>query len=136
MCGRMTQTTDPAEIARIFDAESAIEEDADTAAPRYNVAPTQPLTVVLQRAEQGRLVQVMIALVVAAFAATAGTAATPARARAGAAPPAKGAPLHRQPIAIFSLVASACTSTTSRGQASSTRCSTSTPSSSTMPSQR
>lgn len=57
MCGRMTQTTDPAEIARIFDAESAIEADADDAGPRYNVAPTQPLTVVLQRAEQGRTVE-------------------------------------------------------------------------------
>ena len=57
MCGRMTQTTDPAEVARIFDAESAIEADADDAKPRYNVAPTQPLTVVLQRAEQGRLVE-------------------------------------------------------------------------------
>ena len=28
MCGRMTQTTDPAEVARIFDAESTIDEDA------------------------------------------------------------------------------------------------------------
>ena len=53
MCGRMTQTTDPAEVARIFDAESTIEKDAAEAVPRYNVAPTQPLTVVLQRAEQG-----------------------------------------------------------------------------------
>jgi putative SOS response-associated peptidase YedK len=53
----MTQTTDPSEIARIFDAESDIEEDAEDARPRYNVAPTQPLTVVLQRSEQGRLVE-------------------------------------------------------------------------------
>ena len=29
MCGRMTQTTDPAEVARIFDAESTIDEDAE-----------------------------------------------------------------------------------------------------------
>jgi len=57
MCGRMTQTTDPAEVARIFDAESTIDEDAAEAAPRYNVAPTQPLTVVLQRADEGRLVE-------------------------------------------------------------------------------
>ena len=57
MCGRMTQITDPAEVARIFDAESKVDADDDDAKPRYNVAPTQPLTVVLQRAEQGRLVE-------------------------------------------------------------------------------
>ena len=57
MCGRMTQTTDPAEVARIFDAESTIEADADSAGPRYNVAPTQPLTVVTQRADEGRRVE-------------------------------------------------------------------------------
>jgi putative SOS response-associated peptidase YedK len=57
MCGRMTQTTDPAEVARIFDAESTIEADDRDAGPRYNVAPTQPLTVVTQRADEGRLVE-------------------------------------------------------------------------------
>ena len=57
MCGRMTQTTDPAEVARIFDAESTIDVDSDDAKPRYNVAPTQPLTVVLQRPDEGRLVE-------------------------------------------------------------------------------
>ena len=53
MCGRMTQQTDPAEVARIFDAESRVDEDAESAAPRYNVAPTDPLTVVIQRVEEG-----------------------------------------------------------------------------------
>jgi putative SOS response-associated peptidase YedK len=57
MCGRMTQTTDPAEVARVFDTESAIEADDRDAEPRYNVAPTQPLTVVTQRADEGRLVE-------------------------------------------------------------------------------
>jgi putative SOS response-associated peptidase YedK len=57
MCGRMTQATDPAEVARIFDAESRIDEDSEDARPRYNVAPTQPLTVVLQRADEGRVVE-------------------------------------------------------------------------------
>ena len=57
MCGRMTQATDPAEVARIFDAESRIDEASDDAAPRYNVAPTQPLTVVLQRSDEGRVVE-------------------------------------------------------------------------------
>jgi putative SOS response-associated peptidase YedK len=57
MCGRMTQTTDPAEVARIFDADSRIDGDSDGAEPRYNVAPTQPLTVVLQRADEGRVVE-------------------------------------------------------------------------------
>jgi putative SOS response-associated peptidase YedK len=57
MCGRMTQATDPAEVARIFDAESRVDEDSADAAPRYNVAPTQPLTVVLQRGDEGRVVE-------------------------------------------------------------------------------
>lgn len=57
MCGRMTQATDPAEVARIFDAESTIAEDDAGSSPRYNVAPTDPLTVVIQRAEEGRLVE-------------------------------------------------------------------------------
>ena len=55
----MTQQTDPSEIARIFDAElspgdvTALNE----LGPRYNVAPTQPLTVVVQR-DVGRQVEV------------------------------------------------------------------------------
>ena len=36
MCGRMTQQTDPAEVARIFDAESRVEADGGTVEPRYN----------------------------------------------------------------------------------------------------
>ena len=58
MCGRMTQQQDPSEIARIFDAEVA-PGDVTTLAelgPRYNVAPTQPITVVVAR-EAGRQVE-------------------------------------------------------------------------------
>jgi putative SOS response-associated peptidase YedK len=57
MCGRMTQVTDPAEVAQIFDADVRLDTDGPDAGPRYNVAPTQPLTVVLQRADEGRLVE-------------------------------------------------------------------------------
>jgi len=57
MCGRMTQATDPAEVARIFDAESRVDPDDEDAQPRYNVAPTQPLMVVLQRGDEGRVVE-------------------------------------------------------------------------------
>jgi len=57
MCGRMTQATDPAEVARIFDAESAVDSEDASAEPRYNVAPTDPLTVVIQRTDEGRLVE-------------------------------------------------------------------------------
>ena len=57
MCGRMTQATDPAEVARIFDADSRVDAEDEWAAPRYNVAPTQPLTVVLERATEGRVVE-------------------------------------------------------------------------------
>jgi len=57
VCGRMTQITDPAEVARIFDADARIAADDESSSPRYNVAPTQPLTVVLQRADEGRVVE-------------------------------------------------------------------------------
>src|SRR5262249_26513216 len=53
MCGRMTQQTDPAEVARIFDAEVAANEGFT---PSWNVAPTDPRTVVVQT-DQGRLVE-------------------------------------------------------------------------------
>jgi len=53
MCGRMTQRTDPGEVARIFDAE--LRDEAEFT-PSYNVAPTDPLTVVLQR-DDGRAVE-------------------------------------------------------------------------------
>jgi putative SOS response-associated peptidase YedK len=52
----MTQQTDPSEIARIFDAEIRQPADFADLPPRYNVAPTQPLTVVVQR-EEGRFVE-------------------------------------------------------------------------------
>jgi putative SOS response-associated peptidase YedK len=58
MCGRMTQQQDPSEIARIFEAEIAAGDTSAFAelGPRYNVAPTQPLTVVVQR-DAGRQVE-------------------------------------------------------------------------------
>jgi putative SOS response-associated peptidase YedK len=68
MCGRMTQQTDPASIAAIFDAEVRDDPAILTAAgagaaargaafqPRYNIAPTDPVLVVLQR-DDGRLVE-------------------------------------------------------------------------------
>ncbi len=53
MCGRMTQQTSPSDVARIFDAEL---RDGEAILPRFNCAPTDPLTVVLQR-EDGRMVE-------------------------------------------------------------------------------
>lgn len=55
MCGRMTQQTSPEEVARIFDAEVHDTSD-DPFVPSWNVAPTDPVTVVLQR-EDGRAVE-------------------------------------------------------------------------------
>jgi len=49
----MTQQTSPSDVARIFDAE--LREDAPFE-PSFNVAPTDPVTVVLQR-EDGRVVE-------------------------------------------------------------------------------
>jgi putative SOS response-associated peptidase YedK len=48
----MTQRTDPAEIGRIFDAEVAEPELQAELGARYNVAPTQPVRVVVQREQQ------------------------------------------------------------------------------------
>jgi putative SOS response-associated peptidase YedK len=51
----MTQQTSPEVVARIFDAE--VRESSDEPfAPSWNVAPTDPVTVVLQR-EDGRAVE-------------------------------------------------------------------------------
>ncbi len=53
MCGRMTQQTSPSDVARIFDAELRQDEPF---APSWNVAPTDPVTVVVQR-DDGRIVE-------------------------------------------------------------------------------
>jgi len=51
----MTQQTPPEEVARVFDAE--VRDAADEPfVPSWNVAPTDPVTVVLQR-EDGRAVE-------------------------------------------------------------------------------
>src|SRR6187200_3261106 len=57
MCGRMTQQTSPSEIARIFGADDRVDEATGAIEPRYNVAPTDPLTVVLERGDEGRVVE-------------------------------------------------------------------------------
>lgn len=49
----MTQQTSPSEVARIFHAELSDDEPVP---PRFNCAPTDPLTVVLER-EDGRVVE-------------------------------------------------------------------------------
>jgi putative SOS response-associated peptidase YedK len=49
----MTQKTSPSDVARIFDAE--LRED-ELFEPSFNVAPTDPVTVVLQR-DDGRVVE-------------------------------------------------------------------------------
>jgi putative SOS response-associated peptidase YedK len=56
MCGRMTQQTDPSDVARIFDAELRDDPDSVPFAPRYNVAPTDPITVVVERPD-GRILE-------------------------------------------------------------------------------
>lgn len=52
----MTMRTDPSDVARIFDAEVRSPEAFVDLGPRYNVAPTQPIEVVLQR-DDGRFLE-------------------------------------------------------------------------------
>ena len=56
MCGRMTLRTNPSELAEIFHAEVRSPTTFEELGPRYNVAPTQPVTVVLQR-DEGRFIE-------------------------------------------------------------------------------
>ncbi len=56
MCGRMTMRTDVSDVARIFDAEVRDPGAFAELGPRYNVAPTQPIDVVVQR-EDSRVVE-------------------------------------------------------------------------------
>ena len=51
MCGRVTQARPTSDLARIFDAEDLAELEAG----RYNVAPTQPIAVVVERDDRRAL---------------------------------------------------------------------------------
>ena len=53
----MTLRTTPTELAQIFDADLRDPDALEELGPRYNVAPTQPLTVVVQR-DEGRFVEI------------------------------------------------------------------------------
>jgi len=48
--------TDPSDVARIFDAEVRDPDALAALGPRYNVAPTQPIEVVVQR-DDGRFLE-------------------------------------------------------------------------------
>jgi putative SOS response-associated peptidase YedK len=52
----MTMRAGPSELARIFDAEVHDPAAFEELGPRYNVAPTQPVTVVVQR-DEGRFIE-------------------------------------------------------------------------------
>src|SRR5688572_13017995 len=56
VCGRMTLRTNPSDLAEIFDAELRDPRAFEELGARYNVAPTQPVTVVLQR-DEGRFIE-------------------------------------------------------------------------------
>jgi putative SOS response-associated peptidase YedK len=52
----MTMRTDPSDVARIFDAEVRSPDALAELGPRYNVAPTQPIEVIVQR-DDGRFLE-------------------------------------------------------------------------------
>jgi putative SOS response-associated peptidase YedK len=58
MCGRMTMRTNPSDLAEIFDAEldAGAAVVLEELGPRYNVAPTQDIPVVVQR-DDGRRIE-------------------------------------------------------------------------------
>lgn len=74
--------TNPSELARIFDAEVSDPSAFDELGPRYNVAPTQPVTVVLQRGDEGRFVELHRWGLVPAWADSAAAGARMINARA------------------------------------------------------
>ena len=95
--------TDPAQIADEFDAELRDSEAAalDELGPRYNVAPTQPIPVVVQR-DEGRLIELHRWGLVPSFAksATAGARMINARAETVATSPAFRASFLRRRCVI------------------------------------
>jgi putative SOS response-associated peptidase YedK len=78
--------TNPSELARIFDAEIGDDAGAAFAAtgPRYNVAPTQPIGVVVQR-DDGRAIEMHRWGLVPSWATTPAAGARMINARAGSA---------------------------------------------------
>ena len=79
VCGRFTQATDPAEIADVFDAE--LTDEAAALPPRWNVAPTQEVAVVVPH-EGGRRVEAVRWGLVPAWASSTAIASRLINARA------------------------------------------------------
>lgn len=71
----------PSELAQIFDAEVRDPAAFEDLGPRYNVAPTQPVTVVVQR-DEGRFVELHRWGLVPAWAASPAAGARMINARA------------------------------------------------------
>lgn len=90
--------TNTSEIGRIFDAEVDDPSAFEELGPRYNVAPTQPVTVVVQRGDEGRFVELHRWGLVPAWAdsAAAGARMINARAETAATSPAFRASFRRR----------------------------------------
>lgn len=74
--------TNTSEIGRIFDAEVDDPSAFEELGPRYNVAPTQPVTVVVLRGDEGRFVELHRWGLVPAWADSAAAGARMINARA------------------------------------------------------
>ena len=72
MCGRFVQERSITELAELFEAEPLALDDEALATARYNLAPTDPAAVVVERADGRRAVT---ALPVGARAALVGVGA-------------------------------------------------------------
>src|SRR6188508_3004199 len=56
MCGRFVQERSITELAELFDAEPIAIDDEALATARYNLAPTDPAAVIVERADGVRAV--------------------------------------------------------------------------------
>jgi putative SOS response-associated peptidase YedK len=63
MCGRYTLHTEKEALARRFELEAAELAEAGEYAPRYNVAPTQPVLALVERQGKRRAVQLRWGLI-------------------------------------------------------------------------
>lgn len=62
MCGRYAATANPDELVEEFEISFVDDQIGDVAAPRFNIAPTDPVPAVVDRAEDGGVTRKLVPL--------------------------------------------------------------------------